>query len=93
MPDTQEISLGELRKEWAKEWGKQPHGLMGSTMMKESLKFKRRQKQTGGLTFEQQARLNDLIKAYKRNPDGFDKAAQLKLGTRLVRTWRARNIA
>lgn len=86
--EVQSLTLQELRNEWANKWGKLPHGLMGRTMMIESLKFKQWEKETGGLTPEQQARLNDLIKAYKRNPDSFDKSAQLKLGTRLVRTWK-----
>lgn len=86
--DIQSLSLDDLRNRWAKEWGKSPHGLMGRKMMIESLKFKQWGKDTGGLTSEQQSRLNDLIKAYKRNPDNFDNAAQLKLGTRLVRKWK-----
>ncbi len=86
----QPLSLDELRNKWAQEWGKEPHGLMGPTMMSESLKFKQWQKETGGLSSEQQSRLNDLIKAYKRNPDSFDKASQLKLGTRLVRKWKGK---
>ena len=90
MKDIQKLSLEDLRREWAKEWGKQPHGLMGPTMMKESLKFKKWQKETGGLNPEQEAQLDDLIKSYKRNPAKFDVAVQLKPGTRLVRTWKGK---
>ena len=90
MAESQELSLNELREKWAKEWGKQPHGLMGPTMLKESLKFKKWQKETGGLTAEQEARLNDMIKSYKRNPNTFDASIQLRPGTRLVRTWKGK---
>ena len=88
--DIQSLTLQELRDQWAYAWGKPPHGLMGRTMIVEGLKFKQWQNDTGGLRPEQQSRLNDLIKAYKRNPDSFDNAAQLKLGTRLVRTWKGK---
>lgn len=81
------ISLEELRKLWAQAWGQAPHGTMGRKMMLESLKFKQREREFGGLKPEQQKRLNDLIKSYKRNPDHFDKAMHLKPGTRLVRTY------
>lgn len=84
------LSLQELRDLWAEAWDKPPHGLMGRTMMIESLKFKHWQNDTGGLKPEQQSRLSDLIKAYKRNPNSFDNAVQLKLGTRLVRTWKGK---
>ncbi len=84
----QKIPLNELRQTWAVAWGKQPHGTMGRTMMIESLKFKQWEQETGGLKTEQKNRLNDLIKTYKRNQEGFDKKVDLKPGTRLVRTWK-----
>ena len=90
LQDIQSLSLQGLREKWAQAWGKQPHGLMGRAMMIESLKFRQWEKETGGLTSEKQTRLNELVKAYKRNPDSFDKAAQLKSGTRLVRTWKGK---
>jgi hypothetical protein len=37
---------------------------MGQTMMAESLKFKRREQETGGLPPDRQAQLNKLIKEY-----------------------------
>ena len=84
------LSLEELRANWAQAWGKKPHGTMGRTMMAESVKFKRWEQETGGLKPEQQARLNELVLVYKRNPESFDKAIQLKPGTRLVRTWKGK---
>ena len=82
--------LNELRQMWASAWGYHPHGTMGRTMMIESLRFKQWEQETGGLRVEQQNCLNDLIKTYKRNPEGFDKKADLKPGTRLVRTWKGK---
>ncbi len=90
MREIQGLSLNKLREEWAKEWGKKPHGLMGPTMLKESLKFKKWQKETGGLTSEQETRLNDLIKSYKRNPNTFETSIQLRPGTSLVRSWKGK---
>lgn len=84
------LTLQDLRNEWAKSWGKSPHGLMGRTMMIESLKFKQWEKETGGLTSEQQARLKKLLKAYKRNPNNYNKTSQLNPGTRLIRTWKGK---
>ena len=81
-----DLPLNEVRSRWAKAWGKQPHGTMGRTMMIESIKFK----QSGGLASEQQERLDKLVKAYKRNPANFDKAIELKPGTRLVRIWKGK---
>ncbi len=89
MPENLEkLPLNELRQMWAIAWGRTPHGTMGRTMMIESLKYKRWEQETGGLKTEQQSRLNELIKAYKRNPESFEKMANLKPGTRLVRIWK-----
>lgn len=88
--DLKNLPLDELRSRWARAWGKQPHGTMGRAMIVESLKFKLREQDTGGLHLEQKLRLDEIISAYKRNPDHFDKATKLKLGTRLVRTWKGK---
>ncbi|MAI61862.1 MAG: hypothetical protein CBB87_05115 [Micavibrio sp. TMED27] len=82
-----ELSLEELRGRWTEAWGKRPHGTMGRRMMLKSLEFKQREKEADGLSPERQNRLDELVKSYKRNPDGFDKTAQLKPGTRLVRVY------
>jgi hypothetical protein len=53
-------------------------------MLERSLAYKIQ----GGLNPEQDARLDQLIKEYKRNPACFDeRAGALKPGTRLVRTY------
>jgi hypothetical protein len=85
-----ELSLDELRARWKETWGKRPHGTMGRTMMNVSIKFKSWEKETGGLKPQQQKRLDGLVKTYKRNPASFDKAIELRPGTRLVRTWKGK---
>ena len=82
-----QLSLEELRQKWAKYWGLEPHPLIGRTMLEKSLEFKLREQETGGLAPEQQARLDQLIKTYKRNLRCFDdNEPAIKPGTRLVRT-------
>lgn len=81
-----QLSLPELRQKWAECWGMAPHVLIGRTMLEKSLEFKLRELETGGLAPEQQARLDQLIKNYKRNPRCFDdNEPEIKPGTRLVR--------
>lgn len=77
------MHIQELRDRWAAAWGMQPHARIGRTMLEKSLAYKISDKH---LTPEQQARLDQLIKQYKRNPTSFDgPSGQLKPGTRLVR--------
>jgi hypothetical protein len=79
------LPLQELRDQWALAWGRQPHARIGRTMLEKSLAYKVSDKH---LTLEQQARLNQLIKQYKRNPTSFDgSSGPLKPGTRLVRIY------
>lgn len=81
------LPLAELRQKWAELWGIEPHALIGRTMLEKSLEYKLRELETGGFPPEQQARLEQLIKAYKRNPRCFDDSEpQIKPGTCLVRT-------
>jgi hypothetical protein len=77
--------LAELRQKWAECWGIQPHARIGRQMLEKSLEFKQR----GGFSAEQQARVDHLIAAYRRNPKSFDQGTGgLKPGTKLVRTFR-----
>lgn len=83
-----QLSLVELRQKWAECWDMPPHPLIGRTMLEKSLEFKIRELETGGLAPEQQARLDQLIKTYKRNPRCFDEnIPEIKPGTRLVRIY------
>ncbi len=81
----EKLELSELRAKWAEIWGMPPHKGIGRTMMEKSLEFKTRK----GLTQDQETRLGQLIKQYKRNPKCFDEeCAALKPGMRLVRNWK-----
>lgn len=81
-----QIPLAELRQKWAEYWGVHPHALIGRTMLEKSLKFRIRERETGDLPPDIQARLDQLIKNYRRSPKCFDESrSEIKPGTRLVR--------
>lgn len=83
-----QLSLPELRKKWAEYWEMAPHARIGRTMLGKSLTYKIREREAGGLPPDIQARLDQLIKTYKRNPKCFDEnRPQIKPGTRLVRVY------
>ncbi len=85
--DFKSLPLKELRARWATVWGREPHARIGRTMLEKSLEYKIREQEGQGLTPEQQARLDQLIRNYKRNPTCFEERNNtLKPGTRLVRT-------
>lgn len=78
-------SLTQLRKRWAQAWGMTPHKGIGRAMLEKSLGFKER----AVLSPDQQTRLDQLVRQYKRNPRCFDEeCAALKPGTRLIRNWK-----
>lgn len=77
--------LNELRQMWARAWDREPHARIGRTMLEKSLEYKIREHKGRGLAQEQQARLEQLIKQYKRSPTCFEGNGPLKPGTRLVR--------
>ena len=82
-----QLSLLELRKKWAEAWGVEPHTRIGRTMLEKSLTYKMKEQEHGGLSPDQQKRLDQLVKQYKRNPNALDNpSGPLKPGTRLVRT-------
>ncbi len=87
-----QLSLTELRIQWAAVWGTQPHRYIRREMLEKSLEFKLCQHGGEGLTPEQQKRLDNLIAQYKRNPEHFDQVnmSAIKPGTRLVRVWRGK---
>ena len=81
----EKLELSVLRAKWAEMWGMPPHKGIGRTMLEKSLEFKMQ----NGLTPEQEMRLSQLVKQYKRNPKFFDQeCAALKPGMRLVRNWK-----
>ena len=80
------MPIEELRRQWSELWGIKPHTRIGRTMLEKSLAFKRRELAGLGMTPEQRARLAQLIKAYKRNPNCFDdNRPEIKSGTRLIK--------
>lgn len=86
-----QLPTAELRQKWAEVWGIQPHRYIRREMLEKSLIFKMRQMSGEGLTSEQQARLDRLVLAYKKNPNFFDETRiSLKPGTRLVKMWKGK---
>ena len=81
------LPLYELRQVWSRAWGFTPHAHIGRMMLEKSLAYKIREQEHGGLSPDQQKRLDQLVKQYKRNPNLLNEtSAPLKPGTRLVRT-------
>jgi len=83
--DIQSLTLQELRSQWAKVWGKQPHARIGRTMLEKSLMFKNHQ-----IDLKVETRLRQLVKDYKRSPKCFGKRIHLKPGVRLSRSWKGK---
>jgi hypothetical protein len=80
----QHLPLDVLRTEWEKAWGRKPHVRIGRVMLEKSLTYKLNHTPNP----EQEKRLKQLIKDYKRNPKCFDERVDaLKPGTRLVRNY------
>lgn len=83
------LPLEDLRRQWAIEWGVLPHARIGRLMLEKSLAFKLKQKEGRGFTPEQQARLDFLVKSYRRNAKSFDQGPLgLKPGTKLIRAFK-----
>ena len=81
-----QLPLAELRQKWAEYWDVQPHALIGRTMLEKSLEFRIREREIGELPPDIQARLDQLVKNYRRSPKCFDESrSEIKPGTRLVR--------
>lgn len=83
-----QLSLEELRHQWANCWGIQPHTGIGRQMLERSLQYKLRLQAGQGLSAEQQKRLDNLVAQYKRDPESFEQGpAGLKPGTKLLRAF------
>lgn len=81
------LSTTELRQRWTEAWALLPPPKISRTMLVKSLVFKLYEQAAWGLTFEQQKRLDGLVRAYKRAPEPV-RQVSIKCGTRLVRTWK-----
>jgi hypothetical protein len=88
---TEKSGLDDLRARWAELWSITPHRGIGPTLMQKSIDYKWQERDGGGLTVEQRAQLDQLMKQYKRNPGIFDeRCSALKPGTRLIRKWKGK---
>ena len=79
------LPLYELRQMWADAWGRKPHARIGRSMLEKSLEYKVNERSNKILTADQDARLSELIRKYKRNSSSFETDTTLKPGTQLVR--------
>ena len=85
------LPLIELRQMWSEAWSMPLNTRIGRTMMEKSLQYQIFEKSSQGLSSQEQDKLNQLIKAYKRNPQKSEcLKTDLKDGTRLVRTWKGK---
>lgn len=90
MPENlKKLRLNELRQIWSEAWDIPSNRRIGRTMMEKSLQYKIFEKSAHGLNSQEQDKLNQLIKAYKKNPQKAEFLnTDLKDGTRLIRTWK-----
>ena len=87
--DLKILDIRQLRELWSQLWRRTPHSRMGRTMLEKSIEYKQREQQGLGLTPEQQARLDALVRRYKNNPKCFDvTSSPLKPGIRLMRMYK-----
>jgi hypothetical protein len=83
------LPLKELRQMWSDAWDMSSNTRIGRAMMVKSLQYKMFEKTTQSLSLQEHNKLNQLVKAYKRNPQNSEFLnTDLKDGTRLVRTWK-----
>jgi hypothetical protein len=81
----------DLRKYWSAAWGVEAHQEMSRILLIKSLLYKIREAQGQGLTTDQQAKLDALVKAYKKNrQEGVSRENNLKSGTQLIREWQGK---
>lgn len=82
----EKLTLDELRQIWIDAWGKEPHPRIGRTMLEKSVAYKQWEAETGGLSGAQQAKLERLVRQYKRSPGQFTKSGLvIKPGTQIVK--------
>lgn len=87
--DIAALSLPELRRKWSEYWNYEPYTGISRVLLEKSLEYKIREARGEGLTAEQRARIDQLIAAYKKNPNFLKKGQPLlKPGTKLIRHWK-----
>lgn len=80
-----------LKARWGELWGISVPVHLSRPMLEKSLLFKMQERNGEVLSMIQQNRLENLIKTYQRSPNSIKRAASLKPGTRLVRTWKGKS--
>lgn len=86
--DVEGLELADLRKYWAQAWNIKPHPHISRKMLIRSLQFKIREARGIGLSYDQQQKLDQLVRAYKRSrAEGSKRQFSIKSGTRLIREY------
>ncbi len=82
------LELADLREYWAQAWKTQPHPHISRKMLIRSLQFKIREAHGMGLSYDQQTKLDQLVRAYKRSrAEGSKRQFSIKSGTRFIREY------
>ncbi len=82
------MTTQQLREHWSYAWKLKPPKCISRRMLLTSLRYKLREVRGEGLSHEQQAKLDQLVRAYKRSQsDGTKRQMQIKSGTQLIRQW------
>lgn len=86
--DVEGLELADLRKNWAQAWNIKPHPHISRKMLIRSLQFKIREVRSMGLSYDQQQKLDQLVRAYKRSrTEGSKRQFSIKSGTRFIREY------
>ena len=86
--DVEQLELAELRECWTQAWKIRPHPHISRKMLVRSLQFKIRQGRGIGLSYDQQTKLDQLVRAYKRSrAEGSKRQFSIKSGTRFIREY------
>ncbi len=82
------LELDALRKYWAQAWKVRPHPHISRKMLTRSLQFKIREARGLGLSYDQQTKLDQLVRSYKRSrAEGSKRQFSIKSGTRFIREY------
>ena len=86
--EVETLGLADLREYWAQAWKIRPHPHISREMLTRSLQFKIREAQSMGLSYDQQTKLDQLVRAYKRSrAEGSKRQFSIKSGTRFIREY------
>ena len=89
--DIEDLDIHQLREKWSNAWKLKAGQYMSRKMLTRSLIYKLREEKGEGLTAEQKAKLDQLVKVYKRSrADGTKRQMQIKSGTQLIREWKGK---